>query len=279
MVEPFLGSEALAAGSITRHQLRTRFTAVHQDVYVSVDSELTPILRAKASWLRSRRRGVLGGFSASALHGAKWISNTQPAEIFDSSRRQGRQVITRAGKLASDEIWQQGGIKLTSPARTALDLLCWYPIDAAIVATDSLARATRLNLAEVRLLVERYKGRREIRRAREALPLVDPGAESPRETWLRLLLVRAGFPPPQTQIGVRNEYGVVIAVVDMGWEHLKLGLEYEGDHHRTNRRQFNRDIHRYEELREMGWLIIRITVEDVPGSIIHRVSEELARRQ
>mgnify|MGYP005607475321 FL=1 len=279
MIEPFIGSEALASGSVTRHQLRTKFTAIHHDVYMPVDSELTPAVRAKAGWLRSRRRGVLAGFSASALHGAKWISATRPAEIFDSNRRPTAQVLVRSGQVATDEIWLRDGIKLTSPARTALDLLCWNPVDAAIAATDALARATRLKLADVQSLIERYAGRREIRRAREALKLVDPGSESPRETWLRLLLVRAGFPTPETQIVVRNEYGVVIAVVDMGWEHLRLGLEYEGDHHRTNRRQFNRDIHRYEELREMGWLIIRVTVEDVAGSIIHRVGAELARRQ
>lgn len=279
MIEPFIGSEALAAGSLTRHQLRTRFTAVHQDVYLPAGVELDALLRAKACWLRSRRRGVLAGYSASALHGAKWVDNSRPAEIFDSNRRPTSQVITREGQLATDEIWQLGGIKLTSPARTALDLLCWYPLDLAVVATDALARATRLKLADVRLLIERYRGRREIRRAREALALVDPGAESPRETWLRLVLVRAGFPPPQTQIVVRNEYGVLIAHIDMGWEHLKLGLEYEGDHHRTSRRQFNRDIHRYEELRDMGWVIIRITAEDVVGSIVHRVGAEFARRQ
>lgn len=222
---------------------------------------------------------MLAGYSASALHGAKWIGNSRPAEIFDSNRRAASNVIVRSGQVAPDEIWHRGGITLTSPARTALDLLCWYPIDSAVVATDALARATRLKLADVRMLIERYRGRREIRRARQALALVDPGAESPRETWLRLVLIRAGFPPPQTQIAVRNEYGLVIAQVDMGWEHLRLGLEYEGDHHRTSRRQFNRDIHRYEELREMGWLIIRITAEDVVGSIVHRVGTEFARRQ
>ena len=70
--------------------------------------------------------------------------------------------------------------------------------------------------------------------------LVDAGAESPRETWLRLLLIKAGYPPPQTQIPVYGQYGELVAVVDMGWEDIKLALEYEGDHHRTDRREFNR---------------------------------------
>ena len=93
--------------------------------------------------------------------------------------------------------------------------------------------------------------------------MVDPGAESPRETWLRLLIIRAGLPWPQSQIAVRNEYGVVIAEVDMGWEALKIAAEYEGDHHRTDRRVFNRDIHRMDALIEIGWIVIRVTVEDI----------------
>lgn len=108
--------------------------------------------------------------------------------------------------------------------------------------------------------------------------MVDPGAESPRETWLRLLIIRAGLPRPQTQIEVRNEYGAVIAVVDMGWEELKIAIEYEGDHHRTSRMQFNRDIRRMDELIELGWIVIRVTVEDTPGSIVRRISAALARR-
>ncbi len=31
---------------------------------------------------------------------------------------------------------------------------------------------------------------------------MDAGAQSPKETWLRLLLIDAGFPRPQTQIPV-----------------------------------------------------------------------------
>lgn len=144
---------------------------------------------------------------------------------------------------------------------------------------DALARATRIKIADVELLAERYRGRRGIRQAREALELVDPGAESPRETSLRLLIIRAGFPKPQTQIPVYNEYGVLIAEVDMGYEALKIAFEYEGDHHRTDRRQFTKDIRRHEALIELGWIVIRVTAEDTPGSIIRRIELALAHRQ
>lgn len=278
MPEPFLGSEALTAGKLTRHQLRSKFRAIHEDVYLPISTELTPVLRAQACWLRSRRRGVLAGFSASALHGAKWISNRQPAEIIDSNRRRNSSVIARECLIEPDEICERRGMRFTVPARTALDLLCWHPIDKAVAAVDSLARATRFTLSDVLLLSERYSGRRAIRKARAALELVDPGAESPRETSLRLLVVRAGFPPPKTQLRVLNEYGVVIAELDMGWQDLKIGLEYDGDHHRTSPRQFARDIHRHEVLKELGWDVLRITAQDVEGDILRRLTNSFGRR-
>lgn len=279
MDSPFIGSEALAAGKLTRHQLRTRFAAIHQDVYLPVDTDLTPVLRARACWLRSRRRGVLVGFSAAAVHGTKWIGSRRPAEIADTNRRRVPNVIARAGVPDASDICERAGMRVTTSVRTALDLLCWYPPDTAIPAVDALARATRLKVPDIEALAEFHQGRRGIRRARAALGLVDPGAESPRETWLRLLIIRAGMPRPQTQIAVRNEYGVVIAEVDMGWEEPKIAIEYEGDHHRTDRRQFNRDIHRMDEMIELGWIVIRVTVEDTPASIVHRVSKALAQRQ
>jgi hypothetical protein len=278
MGEPFIGSEARARGRLTRHALRSRYVAIHPDVYVRADTELTAALRARAAWMWSRRRGIIAGQSAAAMHGAKWVDSKAPAELLYDYRRPPKGVRTWSDRFEEDEVQVVDGIPVTSPARTALDLACRYPVGRAVAAIDALARATHLKMADVELLAERYKGRRGIRHARIALPLVDPGAESPRETWLRLLLIRAGFPPPQTQIPVYDEYGQLVAVVDMGWEHIKLAVDYEGDHHRTDRRQFNHDIRRAEAVMELGWIDIRVTAEDTEGGIIRRVSSAWERR-
>ncbi len=144
--------------------------------------------------------------------------------------------------IEPDEICVVDGMRITTPERTALDLACRYRLDEAVAAVDSLARATHFKLADVDVLVQRYKGRRGISRARAALDLVDAGAESPRETWLRLVLIRAGFPRPQTQIPVYNEYGVLIGEVDTGWEEIKVAVEYEGDHHWKSRGSSTRTL-------------------------------------
>jgi hypothetical protein len=275
---PFIGSDAIAIGSLTPYALRTRFVTLYPDVYVSRDIDLTATMRAEAAWLWSRRKGVLAGRSAAALHGAKWVDPRRPAEILCSNRRPPAGIRTWSDAVADDEIEIVNGIPVTAPARTALDIASRYPLDAAVSAIDALARRTRLKMADVELIAERYKGRRGIRQARKVLDLVDPGAESPRETWLRLLLIRGGFPPPTTQIPVYDKYGVLVAVLDMGWEDIKVAAEYDGDQHRTDRRRFNNDIRRAEAVSELGWIDIRVTVEDTEGGILHRVGTAFARR-
>jgi hypothetical protein len=278
MGAPFIGSEAVAAGAMTPYELRTRFTAIHRDVYIANGIEITAVVRAHAAWLWSQRRGVVGGHSASALHGARWIDANRPAELIYQNRHAPAIIRTWSDRIEDDEATCFESMKVTNPARTALDLACRYPIDRAVAAIDALARATDLKMADVELLADRYRGRRGIRRARVALSLVDAGAESPRESWLRLILLRAGFPAPQTQIPVYDEYGQLVAVLDMGWEQIKLAVEYDGDHHRTDRRQFNNDIRRAEVLTELDWIDVRVTAEDTEGGVIARVSAAWDRR-
>jgi hypothetical protein len=278
MTDPFLGSEALAAGVLTPYELRSRYVAVHKDVYMPRDAALTAMLRAKACWLRSRRRGILAGYSASALHGAKWIDPTLPAAIIDTNRHTVAGVQTWEERIDVDEIEVLADMRVTSPARTALDLARRLPLGVAVAAVDALTQATELKPADIELLVDRYSGRRGVRAARAALALVDGGAQSPKETWLRLLLMRAGFPRPQTQIVVRNEWGWREAYLDMGWDDIKVAVEYDGDQHRSDRRQYVKDIRRLEMLDRYGWLVVRVVAEDHPDDVIRRVREARARR-
>jgi hypothetical protein len=277
MGEPFIGSEAVATGALTPYALRSRFRAVHPDVYLPPGVELTAAVRAKAAWLWTRRGGVVGGQSAAVLHGAKWVDSSRPAEVLWPNRRPPTGVHTWSDRVADDEVTVVDGVRVTTPARTALDLAVRYPVGRAVAAIDALAHATNLKVPDVESLAERYRGRRGICNARNLFGLVDAGAESPRETWLRLLVIRNGFPAPQTQIPVRDRYGQLIAVVDMGWEDIKVALDYEGAHHRDADR-FAKDIRRHDELTELGWIDIRVTSRDTEGVIVRRLHAAWSRR-
>jgi hypothetical protein len=167
---------------------------------------------------------------------------------------------------------------VTSPARTALDLGCWYPTMSAVAGIDALARATPIDAADIEILASRYPGRRGIARARQAIELFDAGAQSPKESWLRVVLVQAGLPRPQTQIAVADEFGTTIAYLDMGWEDVKVAVEYDGDQHRSDRRQYSWDVRRSEILQRLGWIVIRVLAGDRPAEVVSRVRAALARR-
>ena len=278
MATPFLGHEALRSRALSPYALRSRCTPIYPDVYVPREAPMTAAVRAEAAWLWSRRRGVIAGRSAAALHGAKWVDGRLPAQILWGNRRAPAGVDAWSDTVDEDEFMTINGMLVTTPARTALDIACRERFGSAVAAIDALARATRLRMDDVAVLAARYGGRRGIRQARTVLGFVDPGAESPRETWLRLLLIRAGFPVPTTQIPIRNEYGVLVASVDMGWEDLKIAAEYDGDHHRMDRRQFTKDIRRAEIINELGWIHIRVTVADTEGDILRRFRTAFARR-
>jgi very-short-patch-repair endonuclease len=93
---------------------------------------------------------------------------------------------------------------------------------------------------------------------------------------LRLVLVDAGFPRPTAQIRVTD--GQLVAYLDLGWEDQLVALEYDGDHHRTDRRQYVKDIRRVEMLERLGWHVIKVIKEDRPHDIVERVWRALARR-
>ena len=274
--EPFIGSEALARGALSRHQLRTRYRAVLPNVYLANDVQQPLGLRIRAAWLWSRRRAVVAGAAAAALHGAEWIPDDVPVELIYTNPNPPAGVLIRRDALIDGETQTLGALVVTTPERTAFDIGRRGAIRSAVVRLDALARATGFKIDDVLAIVKSHPRSPGVRRLETALELVDPGAQSPRESYLRLLLIDAGLPRPQTQIPVLDTDGIPVAYLDLGWEDWMVAVEYDGDHHRTDRRQYVKDIRRTEMLERMGWIVVRIVAEDRPASIVHRVRAAIA---
>jgi len=114
---------------------------------------------------------------------------------------------------------------------------------------------------------------RGVRRLRSVLGLLDAGAESPQESRLRLVLVRAGLPPPQTQIVVPE----LRVRVDMGWPRWRVAVEYDGVQHWLDAAQRAWDIERIALLEAVGWSVVRVSAAMLqrPGMIVERVRTRL----
>lgn len=268
---PFIGSEALRDGLVAnKHQLRTRFQRLYPDVYLP--DRVAPNLwqRTAGAWLWTRRKCVITGLAAAAIHGSKWIADDVPIELIWANPRPPVGITTRRDALAVGETTCNGGMIVTTPERTAFDLGRLIDGEAAAARLDALGNATRFDTAAVADLARLHRGSPGIPRLLAVLDLHDRGAASPKETWLRLLLIRAGFPRPRTQIPVYDDFGVARYYLDMGWEDVMIAAEYDGDHHRE-RTVFKGDIVRSEFIAHRGWIHIRVVAGARPSDILNRV--------
>ena len=273
---PFVGADAVAAGELTPFELRRGYRPIYRGVYVPVRHQVS--LRDRLTGLMLAAPGaVVAGAAASALHGADWVAPDVPIEVITAGRRQAG-LIVRNERLHPDEIATVAGVRVTTVARTAFDLARHLPRDRAVARLDALRRVRSFSAEEVLLLAERHRGARGLRRMRTTLPLVDGGAESPRESWLRLLFVDAGLPAPTTQFVVYDEDGYYVRRIDMCWEKYKVGAEYDGQQHLSSRSAYVNDVKVARVLQRLGWHVVHVIKEDRAADILAETCTALTSR-
>jgi hypothetical protein len=92
----------------------------------------------------------------------------------------------------------------------------------------------------------------------QARTLMRAGTGSPKETELRLLLLRHGLPEPGINVPIFDETGRWIQDPDMSYEEQKIAIQYDGGHHATPG-QRRSDIFRDEDARDAGWRVVVLT--------------------
>jgi hypothetical protein len=176
--------------------------------------------------------------------------------------------------LPPGDVTQWAGIPVTTPARTGFDLGRLLPRIDAVIAVDALLSTRFLNVGELQRFALSRPRWRGAQRLPKLFPLLDSNAESPMESRVRLILIDAGLPRPVAQYVVFDESGTFVARLDLAYPERKVGIEYEGDHHRS-RGAFQRDLQRLNALRALGWTILRFGPDDVlrhPGRIAAQVA-------
>lgn len=268
----FRAGEALRSGLLTRHELAAHHRRLLPGVYADGRSPLSLEDRIVAAWLWSRRRAAISGLAASAMHGAKWVDPRTPIELNHARDKSPAGVVVYRDTLLKSETVILRGMPVTSVERTAFDLARRLSGVAAVQRLDSLARATGFRSEDVLAVAAAHPRVRGRRRVAGLLDLVDAGAQSPKETWLRLLLVEAGFPRPRAQIPVPAPDGYPRYFLDMGWEEFMVAAEYDGEQHRTDPEQYRADVIRSEYIDSLGWRRIRVLAGHRRDDIVRRVA-------
>ena len=192
---PFIGTEAVAAGIVTRRTLRSRHDAVYRNVYLpkgaradAGDAGGGGVVVVESP--SDGRRAVGGGAARHEVDRRRPARGVVPPHRQRRRRHRDPPRRTRATTRSASI----DGMPATTPARTAFDLgRRGWPYARRHTARRAWRNATRLRAVDVVPLRRvDHRGARGIVQLREALDLMDGGAESPQETRTRLLLVARG---------------------------------------------------------------------------------------
>ncbi len=122
-----------------------------------------------------------------------------------------------------------GTVPMTDPVQTGLDLARWHSLEDAVVALDHGLRQKWFTVEELGRVLNGFGQVWGIARLRQAVALATPWSESPRESELKILMWRAGLPPPYQQATIFDQNGKPISRLDFFFDEISLGVEYDGE--------------------------------------------------
>ena len=275
----FVGSHAIAAGLLTRRQLRERsyrrlVHGVYADPGLPVDHRLTCLGVA----LLLPPGTAIAGHSAAAWHGAPFAAAHDPVTVVRAPSvlwKGPRGVRVHQEELPVTDVQRHDDVPVTTALRTAWDVASWEPLGTAVAALDAMVRCGSVRTGDLAALATTAVGRKGVVRFRRAVSLIDPRAESAPESRVRVALAMAGLTPvPQFEV---RSGGSFVARVDLGFPEAKLAVEYEGAYH-FDGTQIVRDDVRIARLEAAGWRVIRLGAADLRDldAVVARVRALLA---
>ena len=193
-------------------------------------------------------------------------------------RREG--VVGHTVLAFDNELMVLDGIRISTPARTWLDLARILPLDDLVAVGDQLVRRPRpelesrtepwATLPQLTAMLTRHPKLKGIVKAREAMELIRPGSDSAPETFLRLALTAAGLPEPELQLQIvpGDAYS---PAADLGYRKQRVAIQYDGGHHLT-REQQSRDNRRDESFNAAGWRYFKFNADDLADDFRGAVS-------
>ncbi|GAB7189806.1 hypothetical protein NUM3379_05120 [Kineococcus sp. NUM-3379] len=257
----------------------------HRGVRSWAGNATGPLLRVREAAAVLPAHGAVGGWAAALLRGAAEFDGEDaggtelPVPLCVGP---GHAVRRRAGirlsssALPEEDVERLHGLRLTTPARTAFDVLRWSAsVRAAVVAAERLERRGVLPAGEVAGLARarrRWQGAAQVGRA---LELVRAGTLSSGESRLRLLwTLDAGLPEPRVNHRVIDRRGASLGVPDLLEPASGLVAEYDGAHHREAGRH-GADNVREELLEAHGLVVVRVVAADLAPAARERTVARL----
>lgn len=278
---------ARAATSLDPNRFRRRdFVPLTRGVRLARSAAFDPLARIRGFGL------VLGG--------ARFLSHTTAAfvwgmplprgfEALDAPvhvTTMGAAALMRRSTVVAHRIDPtRASVVVVRGLRVSDPVLTWYscrsllsPTELVVLGDHIVGRARLATVDDLRRACR--AGDRAVSIARVAASRVRVGAESAMETRVRLIVIDADFPDPELNVDVRDEHGRFLGRADIAWPRLRIAIEYDGDHHRTDIDTFHHDRLRGNGFAVNDWIVIHSTSADVrdPAAMLARLQDAFTRR-
>lgn len=270
----------VARDRLTALDLRAPFHGVRARVDTAADDVLA---RCRIYEPRLTSAQFFSHTTAAALWGLP-LPTVDSTSLHVSTRPPGREPRTRGVRghrldLPIEHLTLRHGLPVPTPAETWAQLGALHRVDDLVAVGDAILTRRLAERADLEEAAQRL-ARRGMSGFREALPLLRAGAESPRETIVRLILERAGLPEPELNRDLRDEEGRFVARLDLAYPAYRVAVEYDGRQH-AELAQFRRDADRWPAIAAQGWLLVRVVdhhLEDPTRSVVAPVDRALRSR-
>lgn len=267
---PFRRQVALRHGVTDLDLAGDAYRRLLQGIHVASSIVVTPDVLGRAALVGSSRGAYLSHHTAGSLWGG--VVPADPlVHVSTPGSRSRRSGLRSHRALDPSATRSLRDLPLSGPEQVLLELAAvGVPLVDLVVYGDSVVRAGRTTPSKLRQAVADYVGTGAAT-ARRAAGLVRVGVRSPMETRSRLLVVLAGMPEPEVAVEVRGADGILLREVDMGYREVRLGVEYDGEHHEGTRAA---DLRRREDLDHLGWRLISLCSPDIyrtPGATLLRL--------
>jgi len=259
---------------MSRRQVRSKSIkrAKMNGLYFAAETKFDEmdVLRAVC---RKYPRAWVSYYSAARVHGL-WIPRELPQDQIHVSVEYPHSRIRRAGLVShesrnSRNLIDLGPLRITSPARTVMDLARFLSTDDLTALIDQLIRLPRLafegierplmTLAEWNSELDTFHGTGK-KKLVVATKQARIGSDSRAESLLRLEIIRSGLPEPELQLTF-GHMGIPGFSADMGYKKLRIAVHYDGRDHR-NATQHHGDNSRDYYLEKAGWRNLRCSAVD-----------------
>ena len=188
--------------------------------------------RVRAAVQAMSDQAVVSHVSAAVVHGFElWRADLSRVHVTRDRGRGGRingDVHVTPSPLDAEEVVLVGGVPVTSPARTLVDLVRAVGFEQGVVAADYALRSGVVSPAGLRAALDRARGWPGVPRARRVAAFADPRSESVGESRSRVAIARAGLAPPRLQVEVVDHRHVLVGRCDFGWEEERTVGEFDG---------------------------------------------------